>query len=116
MLVCALAVLPMIFASSASSLWSAVALVGLAAAAHQGWSANLFTLTTDMFPRQALGSVVGLGGFAGAVGGMLIAKITGYILEASGSYVPIFFMAAFAYLTALVVIHVLVPRLEPVKL
>ncbi len=116
MLVCALAVLPMVFASSASSLWAAVALVGLAAAAHQGWSANLFTLTTDMFPRQALGSVVGLGGFAGAVGGMLIAKITGYILEASGSYLPIFFMAAFAYLTALVVIHVLVPRLEPVKM
>ena len=116
MLVCALAVLPMVFASGASSMWAAVALVGLAAAAHQGWSANLFTLTTDMFPRQALGSVVGLGGFAGAVGGMLIAKITGYILDASGSYVPIFFMAAFAYLTALVVIHVLVPRLEPVKL
>jgi MFS transporter, ACS family, aldohexuronate transporter len=116
MLVCALAVVPMVFASSASSLWMAVGLVGLAAAAHQGWSANLFTLTTDMFPRQALGSVVGLGGFAGAVGGMLIAKITGYILEASGSYLPIFFMAAFAYLTALVVIHLLVPKLEPVKL
>ncbi len=94
----------------------AVALVGLAAAAHQGWSANLFTLTSDMFPRQAVGSVVGLGGFAGAVGGMLIAKITGYILEATGSYVPIFFIAAFAYLMALVVIHLLVPKMEPVKL
>jgi ACS family hexuronate transporter-like MFS transporter len=116
MLVCAIAVLPMVFASSASSLWMAVGLVGLAAAAHQGWSANLFTLTTDMFPRQAIGSVVGLGGFAGAVGGMLIAKITGYILEASGSYVPIFFIAAFAYLTALLVIHLLVPKLEPVKI
>ena len=65
----------------------AVALVSLAASAHQGWSANLFTLTSDMFPRQAVGSVVGLGGFAGAVGGMLIAKITGYILETTGSYV-----------------------------
>ena len=116
MLVCALAVLPMVFASGAREMWLAVALVGLAAAAHQGWSANLFTLTTDMFPRQAVGSVVGLGGFAGAVGGMLIAKITGYILEASGSYVPIFFMAAFAYLAALLVIHLLVPRLEQVKL
>ncbi len=116
MFVCALAVLPIMFASSASSVWIAVGLVGLAAAAHQGWSANLFTLTTDMFPRQAIGSVVGLGGFAGAVGGMLIAKITGYILDASGSYVPIFFIASFAYLTALLVIHVLVPRLEPVKL
>jgi ACS family hexuronate transporter-like MFS transporter len=63
-----------------------------------------------------VGSVVGLGGFAGAVGGMLIAKITGYILEASGSYVPVFFIAAFAYLAALLVIHLLVPRLEPVRL
>ena len=116
MLVCALAVLPMVFASGASDLWVAVGLVSLAAAAHQGWSANLFTLTSDMFPRQAVGSVVGIGGFAGAVGGMLIAKITGYILEATGSYMPVFFIAAFAYLTALLVIHLLVPKLEPVKL
>jgi len=116
MLAMAASVIPIMFASSASNVWLAVTLVGVAAAAHQGWSANLFTLTSDMFPRQAVGSVVGLGGFAGAVGGMLIAKITGYILEASGSYVPIFFMAAFAYLSALVVIHLLVPRLEPVKM
>ena len=116
MLAMAASVIPIMFASTASNVWVAVTLVGIAAAAHQGWSANLFTLTSDMFPRQAVGSVVGLGGFAGAVGGMLIAKITGYILEASGSYVPIFFMAAFAYLTALVVIHLLVPKLEPVKL
>ena len=116
MLACAVAVVPMIFTASASELWLAVGLVSLAAAAHQGWSANLFTLTTDMFPRHAIGSVVGLGGFAGAVGGMLIAKVTGYVLEASGSYVPIFFIAAFAYLFALLVIHLLVPKLEPVKL
>ena len=110
------AVVPMVFASNATDLWVAVALVSLAASAHQGWSANLFTLTSDMFPRHAVGSVVGLGGFAGAVGGMLIAKITGYILETTGSYVGIFFIAAFAYLVALAVIHLLVPRLEPVKL
>jgi ACS family hexuronate transporter-like MFS transporter len=116
MFVCAAAVLPMAFASKATDLWAAVALVSLAASAHQGWSANLFTLTSDMFPRQAVGSVVGLGGFAGAVGGMLIAKITGYILETTGSYVPIFFMAAFAYLAALAVIHLLVPKLKPVEL
>ena len=79
----------------------AVALVGLAAAAHQGWSANLFTLASDMFPRQAVGSVVGFGGMAGAVGGMLIAKLTGYILQTTGSYVPVFLIAAFAYLMAL---------------
>jgi ACS family hexuronate transporter-like MFS transporter len=115
MLVCALAVLPMLMASRASDLWFAVTLVGVAAAAHQGWSANLFTLASDTFPRHAVGSVVGLGGFAGAVGGMLIAKLTGYILQASGSYVPVFMIAAFAYLSALVVIHLLVPRLEPAR-
>lgn len=116
MLVCALAVMPMVFASGARDLWVAVALVSLAAAAHQGWSANLFTTASDMFPRQAVGSVVGLGGMAGAVGGMLIAKLTGYLLDATGSYVPVFLIAAFAYILALAVIHLLVPRLEPVTI
>jgi ACS family hexuronate transporter-like MFS transporter len=115
MLTCALAVLPIMFASGARDLWMAVAFVSLAAAAHQGWSANLFTLVSDTFPRHAVGSVVGLGGFAGAVGGMLIAKITGYVLQTTGSYVPVFMIAAFAYLTALAVIHLLVPKLEPAK-
>jgi MFS transporter, ACS family, hexuronate transporter len=115
MLVCALAVLPMMFASGARDLWVAVALISIAAAAHQGWSANLFTLVSDTFPRQAVGSVVGLGGMAGAIGGMLIAKLTGYLLQATGSYVPVFLIASFAYLTALALIHVLVPRLEPAK-
>ena len=116
MLICALAVVPMVFASGAKDLWVAVALVSLAAAAHQGWSANLFTTASDMFPRKAVGSVVGLGGMAGAVGGMLIAKLTGYILDATGSYMPVFFIAAFAYLVALVLIHVLVPRMEPARM
>ncbi len=115
MLVCALAVVPMMFASGAHDLWLAVALISVAAAAHQGWSANLFTLVSDTFPRQAVGSVVGLGGMAGAIGGMLIAKLTGYLLQLTGSYVPVFLIAAFAYLTALAVIHLLVPRLEPAK-
>jgi ACS family hexuronate transporter-like MFS transporter len=115
MLVCALAVVPMLAASGAGELWVAVGLVSLAAAAHQGWSANLFTLVSDTFPRHAVGSVVGLGGFAGAVGGMLIAKVTGYILDATGSYVPVFMIAAFAYLSALAIIHALLPRLEPAE-
>lgn len=116
MLICALAVVPMMFASGAKDLWVAVALVSLAAAAHQGWSANLFTMASDMFPRQAVGSIVGLGGMAGAFGGMLIAKLTGYLLDATGSYVPVFLIAAFAYLTALAIIQMLVPRLEPIRL
>jgi len=115
MLACALSVVPMVFAANVSHLWVAVGLVGLAAAAHQGWSANLFTLTSDMFPRQAVGSVVGFGGMAGAVGGLLIAKLTGYILETTGSYLPVFLIAASTYLLALGVIHLLVPRLEPAR-
>jgi ACS family hexuronate transporter-like MFS transporter len=116
MLVCALAVVPMIFASSARDPWMAIGLISIAAAAHQGWSANLFTLVSDTFPRPAVGSVVGVGGMAGAIGGMLIAKVTGYLLEATGSYVPVFLIAAFAYLTALAVIHLLVPRLQPARI
>jgi ACS family hexuronate transporter-like MFS transporter len=116
MLVCALAVTPIALAANVRAEWLAVLLVGVAAAAHQGWSANVYTLASDMFPRQAVGSVIGFAGMAGAVGGMLIAKITGYILEATGSYVPVFLIAASAYLVTLLVVHLLVPRLEPVKL
>jgi MFS transporter, ACS family, hexuronate transporter len=112
MLLCALSVVPIVFASNATNLWVAVGLIGLATAGHQGWSANVFTLTSDMFPRHAVASVVGLGGLAGAVGGMLIATFTGFLLEATGSYVPVFMMAGCAYLIALAVVHVLVPRLE----
>jgi ACS family hexuronate transporter-like MFS transporter len=113
MLICALAVVPIIFASITSSLWLAVVLIGIAAAAHQGWSANIFTISSDMFPKQAVGSVVGIGGMLGAVGGMIIAPLVGYILQTTGSYVPIFIIAASAYLVALLIIHLLAPRLEP---
>ena len=113
MLICALAVVPVVFAAKASNVWIAVLLVGLAAAAHQGWSANLFTTTSDMFPRRAVGSVVGIGGMAGAVGGMLISYVVGSILQLSGSYVPIFIIAGSTYLLAWVVIQLLVPNLEP---
>ncbi len=112
MLLCALAVVPIMFASQASNLWVAVGLISIAAAAHQGWSANLFTMVSDMFPRRAVGSVVGIGGMAGAVAGMLIATTVGLILQYTGSYVPIFIIAGCAYLVALLVIHSLVPRME----
>jgi ACS family hexuronate transporter-like MFS transporter len=110
MLVCALCVTPIVLVSQTSNMWLAVVLIGLAAAAHQGWSANVFTMTSDMFPRRAVGSIVGIGGMAGAVGGMLIAKIVGYVLEWTGSYLPIFIIAGSAYLTALLAVHLLVPR------
>jgi ACS family hexuronate transporter-like MFS transporter len=116
MLICAVSVTPIIFAAKASNVWVAVLLVGLAAAAHQGWSANIFTTASDMFPRRAIGSVVGIGGMAGAIGGMIIAKVVGYVLEWTGSYVPIFIIAATTYLVALLVIHLLVPNLEEAKI
>jgi MFS transporter, ACS family, hexuronate transporter len=113
MLICALAVAPIMLVSQVHGLWPAVLLIGLATAGHQGWSANVFTLTSDMFPRRAVGSVVGIGGFGGAVGGMLIATFTGFLLQRTGSYVPVFLMAGSAYLLALVIVHALAPRLEP---
>jgi ACS family hexuronate transporter-like MFS transporter len=115
MLVCALCVTPIVFAASGLGQWTAVLLISLAAAAHQGWSANLFTLTSDMFPRRAVGSVVGIGGMAGAVGGMFIAMLVGAVLQATGSYVPIFAIAGAAYLVALLIIHLLAPKLEPAR-
>jgi MFS transporter, ACS family, hexuronate transporter len=116
MLICALAVVPIVFASITSNLWIAVILIGIAAAAHQGWSANIFTLSSDMFPKQAVGSVVGIGGMFGAIGGMIMSPLVGWILDRTGSYVPIFIIAASAYLVALAIIHLLAPKLEPAKL
>lgn len=116
MLICALAVVPIIFVSMTSNLWVAVGLISLAAAAHQGWSANLFTLPSDLLPQRAVGSVVGIGGMSGAVGGMLISTLVGFILEVTGSYVLIFVIAGFAYLVALLVIHLLVPKLQPLTI
>jgi ACS family hexuronate transporter-like MFS transporter len=116
MLICALAVVPIVFAASVDKLWVAVGLVGLATAAHQGWSANIFTLASDMFPRRAVASVVGIGGFGGAIGGMVIATFTGFVLQFTGSYVPMFIIAGSAYLIALLIIQVLAPRLEPAQI
>jgi len=116
MLVCAVAVTPIVFASGAHDLWMAVGLVALAAGAHQGWSANLFTTTSDLFPRKAVASVVGIGGMAGAIGGMLIAKITGYLLQVTGTYLVVFFIAGSMYLLALGIYQILVPKMEPVEL
>jgi MFS transporter, ACS family, hexuronate transporter len=113
LLICAVSVVPIVFAYRIESTWGAVLLLGLAAAAHQGFSANLYTLSSDMFPARAVGSVVGIGGMAGAIGGMLIAKVVGYALQWTGSYMIPFFMAGSAYLLAVAVIHVLSPRLEP---
>jgi MFS transporter, ACS family, hexuronate transporter len=116
MLVSAFGVVPIVFAYRAESLWLVVLLIGMAAAGHQGFSANLFTMASDLFPAQAVASVVGIGGMAGAVGGMLIAKIVGYVLQWTGSYRIPFLIAGSSYLVALVAIHLLTPHFEPAKL
>ena len=116
MLICALLAVPVMFAAKADSVWLAVLIIGVATAAHQGFSANLYTLPSDVFPRGAVGSVVGIGGMLGALGGMAFSKYIGKVLDSIGSYTPIFVIAGSAYLVALVVIHVLTPRMEPAKL
>ena len=116
MLLCALLVTPIWLAQSIDSVWGAVALIGLATAAHQAFSCNLYTLPSDLFPRAAVGSVVGIGGTVGALGGMGMALFTGYILDATHSYALLFAICASAYLLALAVVHALSPRLEPAVL
>jgi len=116
MAIAAVLILPTLFAPMAKSLWVAVSIVSLAAAAHQWWSCNLFTTVSDMFPRRAVASVVGIGGFVGAMSAMGFQRLTGYILDATGSdYRVIFVICAVVYVGALVLFHVLVPRMEPAR-
>jgi len=117
MLAMALLIIPTTLASRAPTMWMAVLIVGIAAAAHQAWSANVYTLASDMFPKSAVGSVVGIGAFAGAMGGVAFQRITGRVLQANGSdYTPIFIVCGLAYVTAWTIIHLLAPRLEPARL
>jgi ACS family hexuronate transporter-like MFS transporter len=114
MAVAAVLILPTLFAPFARNLWVAVAIVSVAAAAHQWWSCNLFTSVSDMFPRRAVASVVGIGGFVGAMSAMGFQRLTGYILEATGSnYRIIFVICAIVYVGALALFHLLVPRMAP---
>jgi ACS family hexuronate transporter-like MFS transporter len=120
MLVGGIAVLPISLAAYVDNLWFAVALVALATAAHQWFASNLFTLPSDVFPRRAVGSVAGIGGAAGAIGGMVMAQYVGAMLERANDYTPIFVISACVYLIALLIIHVLIPRysmakVEPVR-
>ncbi len=97
-------------------LWPSVFLIGLAAAAHLGFSANLFTVATDTVPKKAISSVAGIGGMTAAIGGMFVAKLVGFVLDTTGSYRIPFAMASIAYLVALAILHLLLPRLEAMKL
>jgi ACS family hexuronate transporter-like MFS transporter len=121
LLIFALLVAPVFFAAITNNVWVAVALITLAAASHQAWSANVFSLAGDMFPRRVVGSVTGLGGMFGSIGGTILFLIGGRIRDAAvargeiGDYVPIFVAASVAYLAALLIVHLLVPKLEPAQ-
>ena len=114
MLICALCVVPIFFAAQTSSLTIAIALIALATAAHQGWSANMYTFASDLFPKNVVASVTGIGGMFGAVGGILLALLAGRIITAFG-YLPMFIIASCSYLIALAIIHLVLPKLEPIK-
>jgi ACS family hexuronate transporter-like MFS transporter len=116
LLVCAACVVPVFAAGSVENLWTATILIGVAAAAHQGFSANLYTLVSDTAPRYAVSSIVGIGGAASAVAGMFAAKITGYVLDWTHSYVLLFGASSVAYLVAVLVIHLINPRHEQMSL
>lgn len=114
MLICALCVVPIFFAARTSSLSLAIALISVATAAHQGWAANMYTFASDLFPKSVVASVTGIGGMFGAVGGILLALLAGRIITAFG-YLPMFIIAGCAYLIALAIIHLVLPKLEPVS-
>ena len=111
MLIYAIAIVPIVLIERVHTLWQAVALISLATAAHQAWSANLFTLVSDMFPRRTVASVVGIGACGGSISMMFFGAFIGIVLEVTHSYVPVFLMAGTAYLIAIGVIQMLVPRL-----
>jgi ACS family hexuronate transporter-like MFS transporter len=117
MLIYACLITPIIFAGNTSHIWVAIALISLAMSTHQAWSANLFTLTSDMFPRRAVASVVGIGGFGGSMAMMFFGTFVGFLLElTNNNYVPVFILAGSAYLIAILVIHLLAPKLTAVNL
>jgi ACS family hexuronate transporter-like MFS transporter len=112
MLICASLVVPVFLINYTRSEWAAIGLLSLAAAAHQGWSCNLFTTCSDMFPRSTVGSVTSIGALAGAVGGVLLAKLAGHLLQITGSYSILFIIAASVYLVSLLILVLLAPGLK----
>jgi ACS family hexuronate transporter-like MFS transporter len=118
LLVCAIFALPVMLVPHINNMWLAVALIAIAAGGHCGWSANIFSLISDIFPRKATASITGIGGFAGALGGALIAQLVGGLLQNLGmaGYAIPFLIASIGYLIALAIIHFLIPKIQPLKL
>jgi len=115
-LMCALIVLPVMLVSQIQSLWIAVGLIALAAAGHQGWASNIFTIVSDIYPKKAVGSMVGLSGFAGAIGGALSATFVGILLEATGSYFLIFLVASTVYMINWLILKLSIKQIQPIEI
>ena len=115
MLICALIILPVAIVAITDNKWLAVFLMGLGAAGHQAWSANIFTLASDVFPKKATASVVGIGGMVGAVAGMAGDKALGEVLDTAGNtgYFWAFLIAGSCYLIILGIVHLLMPNMTP---
>lgn len=113
LLICALCVVPIYFASTTHSIVVAIGLISLATAAHQGWSANIFPIGSDLFPKHLVASVSGLGGMAGAIGGMILAPVAGLVIAKFG-YAPLFIWASCAYVVAWLAVNLILPRMVPV--
>jgi len=112
---CALIILPVMFVSKVADIWVAVALISLAAAGHQGWASNIFTMVSDIYPKKVVASVTGLSGFAGAVGGALSATFVGIVLGNTGSYFLIFMMASSVYLVNWIIIKIFIYEIKPIR-
>ncbi|WP_308991294.1 MFS transporter [Mariniflexile litorale] len=113
-LVCAMLVLPLTFATQFDNLWIVVIIIGFATAAHQGWASNIFTIVSDIYPKKAVATMVGLSGFAGAIGGALAASFVGLVLDISGSYTLIFIIASTMYLLAWLILKIMIPQIKPI--
>ncbi len=112
-LICALLILPVMLVSQVANLWVAVALIALAAAGHQGWASNIFTIVSDIYPKNAVGSMMGLSGFTGAIGGALSASFVGVLLDATGSYFLIFLVASTVYLANWAILRIFIREIKP---
>ncbi|MGF7077673.1 MFS transporter [Mucilaginibacter sp. UYCu711] len=113
--ICAMLVLPLVFATQVQNIWLVVIIIGMATAAHQGWASNIFTVISDIYPKQAVGTMAGLSGFTGAIGGALAASFVGLILKFTGSYMPIFLIASTMYILAWLILKLMIPKISPIK-
>lgn len=113
-LICALIILPIMFVTQIQNIWIAVILIAFAAAGHQGWASSIFTIVSDIYPKEAVGSMIGLSGFAGAIGGALSATFIGLLLEKTGSYFLIFLLASTVYVMNWLILRIFIPKITPI--